>query len=88
MTIFVIFRVSHPDILARELSIKYPNDHLKVSDGQWLLSARGTAREVAEYLGFINQGTTSGIVISMGSYWGRAPTDIWDWIKAKAEAGP
>ena len=91
MGIFVIFRVSNPELMRASLVRTYPNDHLEVHAGEWILSASGTAKEVSDKLG-VTTGTPAAtpvgtaMIFSMSSYFGRATTEIWDWIKVKAEA--
>lgn len=86
MSIFVIFRVSRPEILGPLIAQQFPNDFYEVADNEWLVSAHSTAKEVASKLGLVGSGENgSAIVFKMDSYYGRAPTDIWDWVKTKSE---
>jgi len=64
----------------------FPSDHFKVADDQWLISAIGTAKDISDKLG-VTPGNETGpaIVFSMANYYGRATTEVWDWIKVKAE---
>jgi hypothetical protein len=87
MTIFVVFRVLDPAKMEAALNRLFPNDHLKVDDDEWLVSAVGTAKEISDKLGVTPGNDIGGAMIfSMANYFGRATTEIWDWIKAKAEA--
>jgi hypothetical protein len=52
----------------------------------WLVAGTGTAQEVSIGLGVNTGGIGSTIVFSTAGYYGRAPTNIWEWIKAKMEA--
>ena len=65
----------------------FPDNHLKVDTAEWVVSAIGTPKDVSDKLG-VTPGSDTGtaMIFSMGSYYGRATTEIWDWIKAKAEA--
>jgi hypothetical protein len=87
MAIFAIFRVSNPPMMESALQRVFPKDHLKVATDEWLVSAIGTAKEVSDKIG-ITPGPDLGsaMVFSMANYYGRATTEIWDWIKAKSEA--
>lgn len=87
MGIFVIFRVANAAKMSAALKTHFPDDHLDIGQNEWLVSAKGTAKEISDKLG-ISDGAGAGnaIVFSMGSYFGRAATNIWDWIKAKSEA--
>lgn len=85
MTIFVIFRVMNPVNMERVMRAQFPNDHYKISNDQWLVSARGTAKDVSDRLAISDGDTGAAIVFSMANYFGRAPTELWDWIRTKAE---
>jgi len=47
----------------------------------------GPVRELAIQLGVRGGGAddplADGIVLSVGTYSGRAPTDLWEWLRAK-----
>ncbi|WFR98722.1 hypothetical protein [Rhizobium tumorigenes] len=85
MSIFVIFKVSHQDKLQEALERVFPEDHLRVDATEWLVSAKMTSKEVCDHLGISDGSTTSAVVFKMESYFGRAATSIWDWIKTKSE---
>ena len=87
MAIFVVFLVREPARMEREVLRAFPNDHLRLSNNEWLIAAPGTAREVSEKLQ-LAPGVEAGaaIVFSMANYYGRAPTEVWEWIRTKAEA--
>jgi hypothetical protein len=86
MTIFAVFRVIDPAKMQSALQNAFPNDHLKIADDEWLVSAVGTARDISERLLVTPPGDTGpAIIFSMANYFGRAPTEVWDWIKTKAE---
>jgi hypothetical protein len=85
MSIFVIFRVSEVDKVKSALVETFPNDHLEVDIGQFLVSSNLSAEAISEKLKITDGINGNAIVFAMGSYYGRASTNIWDWIKAKAE---
>lgn len=85
MSIFVIFRVSNPTNVETALEREFPNDHFKLGSGEYLVSAVGSAKDVSDKLGISDGPTGPAIVFRMLNYFGRASTEIWDWIKAKAE---
>jgi hypothetical protein len=89
MAVFVVFRTADPAKVGQAIAAKYPSDHMDLGDGSWLISAKGTAKEISDTLGFSSATGSligNGIVFRMDSYFGRAPTNIWDWIKVKIEA--
>jgi hypothetical protein len=59
----------------------------------WLVTFKGTTVELSHLLGVTNP-TNEGafplgsvLVTSIGSYYGRGPTQMWEWLKTRAEAG-
>jgi hypothetical protein len=94
MTIFAVLLPIPQPSLAAEIRAAYPGDHLMITDTQWLISGAGTVIDVTAKIGIYDQSlpdripTGSAIVIAMSAYYGRAPTPIWDWIKAKQESPP
>ena len=87
MTIFAVFRVSDSPKMEAAIQAAFPEDYYKLQDDEWLVSAIGTAREIAIKLKVSGESadTGSALIFSMANYYGRAPTEIWDWINAKAE---
>jgi hypothetical protein len=69
----------------------YPNNFLKVGQKQFLISTIGTAVDVSAKLGIYDPkepnkpSAGNAIVFATSSYFGRAPTTVWDWVKAKLE---
>ena len=70
----------------------YPDAHKKLANHNWLVAGKGTAQEVSKKLGItFPDNPTAGpvgtvMVLEIASYYGRATTDIWDWVKTKWEA--
>ena len=70
----------------------YPDANKKLANHAWLVAGKGTAQDVSNNLGITskdgpnasNVGTV--MVLEVASYYGRATTDIWDWVKTKWEA--
>ena len=87
-----IFAVIPKDAISRaqiesKLRERYAtSDVIEVGSGQWLLSATGTPTEVSNNLGITEPPNVSALVLSVTGYWGRAPTTVWDWLKARIEA--
>lgn len=86
MNVFVVFKVSDPDKLSEAIVSAYPHDHLRLQEDEWLIAGPSTAQEVSDRLEISTGENGTGIVFRMGSYFGRASTNIWDWIKTKSEA--
>ena len=88
MTIFIILHVKNPAKMRSALEAAFPGDHFDLGNNEWLVASAGTARSVSDAIGITSDPSKTGsaIVFSMSNYFGRASTDIWEWIKTKAEA--
>lgn len=86
MGIFVIFRVSDSQKLEAAIEASFQNDHISLGHNEWLVSSKGTAKEVSDKLGISDGSNGGAIVFGMSGYFGRASGDIWEWIKTKAES--
>jgi hypothetical protein len=94
MTIFVLMMPTPQPALAQKVQAEFNGNSLSITDTQWLISASGTAQEVSTRLGITDPTNPSaqpvgvGIVFATSGYFGRAPSNIWEWLKAKLEAPP
>lgn len=52
----------------------------------FFVSYHGTSQELSGLIGISDGSSGNGVVASVGSYYGRAPTNIWDWVKSRMEA--
>ncbi len=86
MGIFAVIRQNDDSKLGGVVARAYPKTHYALSDFSWLVAAPGTAVEVANSLDLGAAGPNSGIVLEVGSYYGRANPAIWTWIKTNWEA--
>ncbi|MCE9650246.1 MAG: hypothetical protein K8R18_11555 [Parvibaculum sp.] len=86
MTIFAIIAPAPLPALNNKIAGEFPNDFFKINDTQWLISATGTAQEISNKIGVTDGQTGSAIIFATSGYYGRAPANIWEWIKAKLEA--
>ncbi|MDH0852095.1 hypothetical protein N5D66_29510 [Delftia tsuruhatensis] len=68
------------------------HDRLELTGGRaWLISFRGTSIELSNHLGITGQAEgeaiklSSVLITSVGSYYGRASADLWEWLKTRFE---
>jgi hypothetical protein len=89
MAMFMIVPINNP------LGIEHQLDTLKASGGLdfiklpvsgFMVSYHGTAQELSSVVGITDGTSGTAVVASISSYYGRAPTDIWDWVKTRWEA--
>jgi hypothetical protein len=94
MTIFAVLLPGHQPGVVESIKRVYPNDHYGITDSQWLISANGTAIDVSAKLGVydpknpLTPSSGNAVIFATSSYFGRGPTPIWDWLKAKLESSP
>ena len=94
MTIFAVLMPTPQPELADSIKAQFPEDYLCINETQWLVSSFDTAIAVTAKLGIYDAKFPStptkgnAIVFAISSYYGRAPTSVWDWIKSKLEAQP
>lgn len=88
MAIFVIVSQPHQNIgkLPDVIASAFPKDYMKLTQDTWLVATTGTARELSDKLDITTGANGSAVVAEIGTYYGRASNDIWEWIKTKWEA--
>lgn len=87
MSVFVVLSKIDNEKLEKVIQSEFPIDHYKIAATQWLISAEGTAMQLTEKLGILDQekGPGPAVVFAISGYYGRASMDMWEWIKNKLE---
>jgi hypothetical protein len=94
MTVFAVLMPTHQPAIVAEIERNFPLDHLKLADTQYLISTSGTAIELSAKIGIYDiaqpdkPAIGNAVILATSSYFGRAPTTVWDWMKAKLESPP
>ncbi len=87
MQVFAVFNISHRDIVLERLKEHYPHQHTETNREAFFVATVGeTSQQVGEKLGFGADNLSSGIVVPVTAYWGRANPNLWEWIQAKMDA--
>jgi hypothetical protein len=86
MLVFAVIPLAPSPALDTAITNHFPSNSLKVSATLWLIAASGTAQELSNRLGATDGSLGSTIIFSTAGYYGRAPTNVWEWIRAKLEA--
>ena len=91
MTVFAVMMPDAQPDLVHAIQETFPDDSFEISETQWLVSSRLTAVALCARLGIVDEHdpghrTGNAIVFATSSYYGRAPTTVWDWIRSKLEA--
>lgn len=61
------------------------------SDRGWLIKYDGTSVELSNHIGLTGQEQGqpspigSAIIVPVSGYYGRGPTDMWEWLKTRLE---
>jgi hypothetical protein len=88
MTIFIVTPINSPETVAKAISERFSQDSYAIPrTSSWLVSFGGTAMELSKELGITDGTAGTGIVASISNYYGRAPTDVWEWMKSRVERG-
>lgn len=86
MGVFLITPISNPDDIARAVKEHFPKEHLPIPrTGSILVSFNGTTRELSDDLGISKGEVGSAVVVPVTNYYGRAPVEIWEWMKTRLE---
>jgi hypothetical protein len=88
MALFALLSPNENPALAQALELTFPGDHLKTGIGQWMVAARGTAKELSDGLGISDGRVGTVIVITVGAYWGRGSNDVWEWMSTRLQRVP
>lgn len=86
MGIFLITPISNPDAVLKRVATDFPDEHFHIQrTGSILVYFPGTTKELSDKLGITTNEVGSAVVVSVGNYYGRAPTDVWEWIQSRLE---
>ena len=87
MTIFsvIVTGEARPGALKERLTKQFADDHIAITSNAWLVAGKGPSQLMSNKLGISDGSVANGVVAAMSSYYGRAPSNIWDWVKAKWE---
>jgi hypothetical protein len=71
--------------LGQAISESFPGNFYPIERGKWLVVAEGTAREISDRIGITSDPhkVPSGMVFAASGYYGRASSEVWEWIAAK-----
>lgn len=91
MTLFVVIATAPPsfDAVGKAVAERYKDNFLKLNNSCWVVADTATAKEVSDKLNVTPaDGVGSAVVASVSNYYGRASTDIWEWMKSRLSAAP
>jgi len=80
MAVFIVIPTATGQEVATSVQTKFPDKHFKLPRGEFLVSFAGTSKQLSDELGISDGTGGTGVVASLSGYFGRAPTDVWEWI--------
>lgn len=87
MAIFAVMSQGDPAELAASVRQNFASNYFELEPGKWFITADGlTAKDVSYRLGMGEPSNLPGVVVTVEGYFGRARSDLWEWLKAKATA--
>jgi hypothetical protein len=91
MIFAIIAGIGNEAMLEDRIVRLYPSFvRLNPGPGQWLLKADGTAKEISDRLGITADkpdDIPNAIVLTVSGFWGREPSNVWEWLEANWGSG-
>lgn len=83
MSIFIVLSKTDNTEIETAILQTFPDKNYKISAGQWMISAEGTAKQISEKLGITEKqsGPSPAIILTVSGYWGRWASELWEWIE-------
>lgn len=89
MTIFLMVPSSDPGPIEKALEDHKAQQHLDFTNlpkNGYFVSYSGTSQELSNLLGISDGSSGNAVIVAVSSYYGRAPTSLWEWVKSRWEA--
>ncbi len=88
MAIFLLVPIEGKENIKSALIANQKNgvDFIALPHDEFFISYAGTSKELSDILGITDGSAGTGVIAAISSYYGRAPTNIWDWVKSRWEA--
>jgi hypothetical protein len=87
MSLFAVLLPAENPKLVAAIKGKFPDtDHYEITSTQYMISAKGTAQQISGILGVSDEKPVgSAVILAIAGYWGRASSDLWEWMRVKME---
>ena len=83
-TLFAVMAEPANQNLPRVLAQEFPQEHIQIRAGQWFVVGTGTATDISNKLKITPSNETGpAVVVAVSGYYGRAGSQIWEWVAAK-----
>jgi hypothetical protein len=90
MSLFAVLLPAENPNLVTAIKEKFPDpDNYQITPTQWIISAKGTAKQISETLGISGKDPSTGnaVILTIVDYWGRADASLWEWMRVNMEKG-
>jgi hypothetical protein len=85
--LFVVFsnQPGMDALLEKSVKEQFPNNYFEMGRNRWIVAGEGTARAISDKLGITGDNHTIGssVVFGISGYFGRASSEMWEWIATK-----
>lgn len=90
MAIFFVTPISDAAALKRAIKEKIGDEvyFLPGHSGAAFVAFNGTTKDLSDALGITSNDevrVSTGVVLPVSNYYGRGPTDMWEWLKVRME---
>ena len=86
MGIFLVTAINDPSKVEASIKAHFNGEYYQVPhNNAWFVVFNGTTKELSDKIGLTNAANGTGVVIAVSNYYGRAPTDMWEWLKTRVE---
>jgi hypothetical protein len=80
MAVFLIVPTSDGAVAA-QIEQTMPGQFYALPRGEFLVKYAGTSKSLSDALGITDGANGAAVVASLSGYYGRASTDVWEWMK-------
>jgi hypothetical protein len=89
MALFVVLLPHENPVVVASIKEKFSNDnYFEINSTQLIVSGKGSAQRISDMIGITSEDEKSigsAVVLAFSGYWGRASTDLWEWMRVKIE---
>lgn len=86
--LFFVTALSQKEAVKAKVEEVIPDTAMRyeLAPDRWVLAYEGTPTDLAQKLGIRGDPHVgSGLVMTFGTYSGRAPSTFWEWLKARGD---
>ncbi len=84
MPLFTVIANSDPEAVQKKVEENFDGAYYQFRPDIWIVDANTTSGELADMLGVRNDpAVSSGLVVAMSGYSGRAENDLWEWLQVR-----